>query len=217
MLAKFERLSGSPGAYRAFGLLNTLIDVRPVLPSDPGADPGAAPQDRCARSRSPTAATSPSRSPARNSSSIRTATMRSGPATARRWPATSRSSSPATAMTRRTRLERVLATVLFTDIVDFHRAAPQGSATRAGAGCSTATTRLAKQMVDKHRGILVEDHRRRHPRHLRRTGARGALRARLRDRIEADSGCRCAPGCTPARSSCAATTSAASRCMPRRG
>src|SRR5438270_894218 len=32
-LAKFERLSASPGAYRSFTLLNASIDVRPILPA----------------------------------------------------------------------------------------------------------------------------------------------------------------------------------------
>jgi class 3 adenylate cyclase len=31
--AKFQRLSASPGTYKAYGLLNILIDVRPILPS----------------------------------------------------------------------------------------------------------------------------------------------------------------------------------------
>ena len=31
--AKFERLSASPGAYRSFTLLNASIDVRPILPA----------------------------------------------------------------------------------------------------------------------------------------------------------------------------------------
>jgi class 3 adenylate cyclase len=33
LFAKFQRLSASPGTYKAYLMLNTLIDVRPILPS----------------------------------------------------------------------------------------------------------------------------------------------------------------------------------------
>ena len=42
--AKFERLSASPGAYKAIVLLNLLIDVRAILPT---VDTCASPSNRC--------------------------------------------------------------------------------------------------------------------------------------------------------------------------
>ena len=44
-------------------------------------------------------------------------------------------------------LERILATVMFTDIVEFHRVAPLKWAISNGADCSTATTELRNRQL----------------------------------------------------------------------
>ena len=153
--AKFERLSASPGAYKAIALLNMLIDVRAILPTV----------------RVPTLVLH------RRSDALvpvewgRDLAMQIPDAKFIEYPGSGhaycfgdvegmlgdieefitghRESSSAD-------LERVLATVLFTDIVD---------STRSAAEMGDQTWRrlldthdhLARQMVEKHRGILIKN------------------------------------------------------------
>ena len=111
----------------------------------------------------------------------------------------SRSSSPASG--RAARADRVLATVLFTDIVgSTERAAELGDARWRELLEQPRRARPARaRALPRPRG---QDDGRRFPRHVRRTGARDPLRdARSATRC-GRSGSRCAPGCTPASSSC---------------
>jgi pimeloyl-ACP methyl ester carboxylesterase len=152
--AKLERLSASPGAVRAIALLNAQIDIRPILPTV----------------RVPTLVLhrrTDARVPieiGRNlAASIPNArfieypdgdhAFWSGEAEAllgdiEEFVTGHRDSSS-------TDLERILATVLFTDIVDSTRsAAAMGD--QAWRRSLDSHDRLAKQMVEKHRGILVK-------------------------------------------------------------
>jgi class 3 adenylate cyclase len=152
--AKFERLSASPGAYKAITLLNILIDVRAILPAV----------------RVPTLVLH-----RRNDALI---SIERGRALAAQIPGARcieypgadhvlwvgdvegplgdieefltgqrESSSPD--------LERVLATVLFTDIVDSTRSAAE-LGDHAWRRLLDSHDQLAKQLVEKHRGALVK-------------------------------------------------------------
>jgi pimeloyl-ACP methyl ester carboxylesterase len=154
MLAKFERLSASPGAYRAFGLLNTLIDVRPVLPSirvptlvqhrrTDALVPIAYGRDLAEQIPGAKFIEYPDGDHAFwTGDSEALAGDIEEFITGHRHDATDAA-------------ERVLATVLFTDIVD-----STASAARIGdqgwRRLLDSHDAMAKQMVDKHRGILVK-------------------------------------------------------------
>ena len=110
-------------------------------------------------------------------------------------------------------LDRVLATVLFTDIVDSTRSAAE-MGDQTWRRLLDSHDELAKQMVEKHRGTLIKS-----------TGdgilatfdgpgraVRCALRSR---RPQNKSVCRCARAFTPVRSKSEAGISAASPCTPR--
>ena len=98
-------------------------------------------------------------------------------------------------------LDRVLATVLFTDVVGStqtggragRRSAGSELLERHGATCASAACPLPRQ-----RG---QDHGRRLPGDLRRAGAGGALRAGHLRGGAGPSASRCGPAATPARSS----------------
>ena len=103
--------------------------------------------------------------------------------------ATTTSRSPATAMdemeefltgTRQSRpLDRVLATVMFTDIVGIHGAAPRMPEIDAGGSSSSATTQATRRQLDRYRGQEVKTLGAWLPRHLRWPGPWN--RVRLRD------------------------------------
>ena len=135
--ARLERLAASPGTIADLRADRRVRRARRAA-VDPGADARAAPPRRPVHRASSTRATSPSTSRAPSSSSSRAPTTcsSSGDTDADRS-TRSRSSSPARATAREP--DRVLATVLFTDIVgSTERAAELGD--RAGATCSSATT-----------------------------------------------------------------------------
>ncbi|MGO9358066.1 MAG: adenylate/guanylate cyclase domain-containing protein [Xanthobacteraceae bacterium] len=154
VFAKFERLSASPGTYRSYGMLNTLIDVRPVLSTI------RVPTMVLHRRTDALVAIAHGRELA---AEIPGATFIEYPdgdhafwtgdtetlagdieefITGHRHDAADAN-------------ERVLATVLFTDIVD-----STGSAARLGdqgwRRFLDSHDAMAKQMVDRHRGTLVK-------------------------------------------------------------
>ena len=101
------------------------------------------------------------------------------------------------------RADRVLATVLFTDIVgSTERAAELGDRALARRCSSSTTTARPRASSARFRGREVEDDRRRVPGDLRRPGARDPLRLRDRRRRPGRSASRSAPACTPASASC---------------
>ena len=109
---------------------------------------------------------------------------------------------------RRTPPRRLLATVLFTDIVDSTvRAAAAGD--RQWRAVLDEFDVNVGRLLARHDGILVKIDRRRDPGPLRRTGPGGALRRRHGGDGPRPPAWSCGPACTPARWSCAATTSAA--------
>lgn len=152
--AKFQRLSASPGTYKAFGLLNILIDIRPILPSV----------------RVPTLVLH------RRSDTL--VPIEHGRNLAAQIPAAKfieyeggnhafwtgevdtligdveefvtghRESSSDS-------LERVLATVLFTDIVESTRRATE-LGDQTWRRLLDSHDQLAKQMIEKHRGSLIK-------------------------------------------------------------
>ena len=104
----------------------------------------------------------------------------------------SRSSSPARA--RRREPDRVLATVMFTDIVGSTERAARARRPRAGASCWSATTsscRAPARPLPRH---ARSRRRRRLPRHVRRPGPRDPLRAGDRRRRSASWASRCRAG-----------------------
>ena len=151
---RFVRHGQSPGGARALMNMYRGIDVRDALGSirvptlvmhrrgDLIVRAGAGAAGRGARSR------------ARDTWSWEDRTTCRGPRTPRRCSARSRSSSRAHA--RAPEPDRVLATVLFTDIVDSTRLRRRRSATGAGATCSTATTAWCAASVERHRGRVVK-------------------------------------------------------------
>jgi pimeloyl-ACP methyl ester carboxylesterase len=120
-----------------------------------------------------------------------------------------------TGLRRTVEPSRVLATVLFTDIVgSTERAARVGIG--AGGNCRGCTTSLP---AGWSRSSAVSSSRRPATASWRPStapAARSAARPPLA-RSWAASACRSGRGCTPARSSCATATSAASRSTSRRG
>jgi len=153
--AKLERLSASPGAVRAISLLNAQIDIRPILPAvqvptlvlhrrTDARVPIEAGRDLAARIPNARFIEYPDGDHA----------FWSGNAEAllgdiEEFVTGHRESSS-------TEHERILATVLFTDIVDSTRnAAAMGD--QAWRRSLDSHDQLAKQMIDKHRGILVKN------------------------------------------------------------
>jgi pimeloyl-ACP methyl ester carboxylesterase len=153
--AKFERLSASPGGVRAIALLNAQIDTRPILPS---VQVPTLVLHRRADARVPIEA---GRDLAARIPDARFIEYPGGDHAY--WTGDTevllgdieefitghRDSSS-------TELERVLATVLFTDIVDSTRsAAAMGD--QAWRRSLDSHDQLAKQMLEKHRGVLVKN------------------------------------------------------------
>ena len=153
---KLERLSASPGALKAI-MLAQRPDRRRADPAlGAGADPGAAPPDRPRRCRSALGAQTGGGDPRRplHRISRRRPRLLDRRHRGRCW-ATSRSSSPASARAPRASSSAVLATVLFTDIVDStRRAAELGD--QKWRGVLDSHDQLAKQSVERHRGTLVK-------------------------------------------------------------
>jgi class 3 adenylate cyclase len=153
--AKLERLSASPGAVRAIALLNAQIDIRPVLPA---IQVPTLVLHRRADARVPIQAGRDLAAKIPNARFIEYPdgdhAFWSGDVEAllgdiEEFVTGHRDSSSA-------ELERVLATVLFTDIVDSTRnAAAMGD--QAWRRSLDSHDQLAKQMVEKHRGILVKN------------------------------------------------------------
>jgi pimeloyl-ACP methyl ester carboxylesterase len=153
--AKMERLSASPGALRAIALLNSQIDIRPILPTlqvptlvlhrrTDARVPIKVGRDLAARIPNARFIEYPDGDHA----------FWSGSAEAllgdiEEFVTGHREGSS-------TELERVLATVLFTDIVDSTRcAAAMGD--QAWRRSLDSHDQLAQQMIEKHRGILVKN------------------------------------------------------------
>ena len=145
----------SPGAALALMRMNTYVDVRPVLADDPGPDRRAAPHRTTATRTSRRAATSPRTFPARGSSSCPAPTIRWWTQRPRRDPGRDRGvrdRRPA----RRREPDRVLATVLFTDIVGSTERAARARRPRLGASCSSATTRRCARELERFRGREID-------------------------------------------------------------
>ena len=101
---------------------------------------------------------------------------------------------------RHAEVDRVLATVMFTDIVGSTEHALAARRRALAGRCSTSTTRSSRR-ADALARARGQDDRRRLPRHLRRSGARGSLRRGDRRRGPARSASTCAPACTRASAS----------------
>jgi len=152
---KLERLSASPGALRAISLLNAQIDIRPILPT---VQVPTLVLHRRTDARVPIEAGRNLATQIPNARFIEYPdgdhAFWSGDAEPllgdiEEFVTGHRESSS-------TELERVLATVLFTDIVDSTRsAAAMGD--QAWRRSLDSHDQLAKQIVDKHRGILVKN------------------------------------------------------------
>jgi pimeloyl-ACP methyl ester carboxylesterase len=153
--AKLERLSASPGAVRAIALLNAQIDIRPILPT---IRVPTLVLHRRTDARIPIEIGRNLATQIPNSRFIEYPdgdhAFWSGDAEPllgdiEEFVTGHRDSSSA-------ELERVLATVLFTDIVDSTRsAAAMGD--QAWRRSLDSHDQLAKQMVEKHRGNLVKN------------------------------------------------------------
>ena len=153
--AKLERLSASPGAVRAIGLLNAQIDIRPILPT---VQVPTLVLHRRTDARVPIEVGRNLAAQIPNARFIEYPdgdhAFWSGDSEAllgdiEEFVTGHRDSAS-------TDLERVLATVLFTDIVDSTRsAAAMGD--QAWRRSLDSHDRLAKQMVEKHRGNLVKN------------------------------------------------------------
>ena len=154
LLARFERLSASPGAIKAYSLMNTLIDVRSILPSvrvptlvlhrrTDALIPIELGRDIAAQISDAKFIEYPDGDHAFWTGDVETLT-----GDIEEFVTGHRDRSVDT-------LERVLATVLFTDIVDF---------TRSAAELGDQTWRrlldnhdqIAKQTIEKHRGTLIK-------------------------------------------------------------
>jgi pimeloyl-ACP methyl ester carboxylesterase len=152
---KLERLSASPGALRAISLLNAQIDIRPILPT---VQVPTLVLHRRTDARVPIEAGRNLATQIPNARFIEYPdgdhAFWSGDAEPllgdiEEFVTGHRESSS-------TELERVLATVLFTDIVDSTRsAAAMGD--QAWRRSLDSHDQLAKQIVEKHRGILVKN------------------------------------------------------------
>jgi len=154
LIAKFERLSASPGAIKALSLLNAQIDVRPILPA---VQVPTLVLHRQGDVQVPIEA-------GRNLAAlIPNAKMVEYPGDAHMFFADDveallgdieefvtghRESSSSD-------LERVLATVLFTDIVDSTRSAVE-KGDQTWRRLLDSHDRIARQMVEKHRGNLIK-------------------------------------------------------------
>jgi class 3 adenylate cyclase len=153
--AKLERLSASPGAVRAISLLNAQIDIRPILAAvqvptlvlhrrTDARVPIEAGRDLAARIPNARFIEYPDGDHAFWSGDVDALL-----GDIEEFVTGHRDSSS-------TELERILATVLFTDIVDSTRnAAAMGD--HAWRRSLDSHDQLAKQMIDKHRGILVKN------------------------------------------------------------
>jgi class 3 adenylate cyclase len=153
--AKLERLSASPGAVRAIALLNAQIDIRPILPT---VQVPTLVLHRRADARVPIEA---GRDLAVRIPNAKFIEYPGGDHAY--WPGDTeallgdieefvtghRDSSS-------TELERVLATVLFTDIVDSTRSAAE-KGDQIWRRLLDNHDEMAKQMIEKHRGILVKN------------------------------------------------------------
>jgi class 3 adenylate cyclase len=152
--AKFERLSASPGAYKAFGLLNILIDVRPILANvrvptlvlhrrTDALVPVEYGRDLAARIPDAKYIEYPEGGHAYWTGDVETLA-----GDIEEFITGHREHSS-------DNLERQLATVLFTDIVDSTRsAAKMGDQT--WRRLLDSHDQIAKEAVHKHRGILVK-------------------------------------------------------------
>src|SRR4051812_7684387 len=153
--AKLERLSASPGAVRAIALLNAQIDIRPILPA---VKVPTLVLHRRTDARVPIEIGRELAAQIPNASFIEYPdgdhAFWSGDAEPllgdiEEFVTGHRDGSSA-------ELERILATVLFTDIVDSTRsAAAMGD--QAWRRSLDSHDQMAKQLIDKHRGILVKN------------------------------------------------------------
>jgi pimeloyl-ACP methyl ester carboxylesterase len=152
---KLERLSASPGALRAISLLNAQIDIRPILPS---VQVPTLVLHRRTDARVPIEAGRHLAAQIPNAKFIEYPdgdhAFWSGDAEPllgdiEEFVTGHRDSSS-------TELERILATVLFTDIVDSTRSA-SAMGDQAWRRSLDSHDQLARQMIEKHRGILVKN------------------------------------------------------------
>jgi class 3 adenylate cyclase len=154
MVAKFERLSASPGAIRAYTLMNAQIDIRPVLPSIKVPTlvlhrqgdlqvPIELGRDLANHIRNARFIEYPGQDHVFWSGDTETLL-----GDIQEFITGSRDEA-------QSNLERVLATVLFTDIVDSTR-----NAARVGdqtwRRLLDSHDQLAKQLIEKHRGNLIK-------------------------------------------------------------
>jgi class 3 adenylate cyclase len=154
LVAKFERLSASPGAIRAYSLMNAQIDVRPVLPSI------NVPTLVLHRQGDLQVPIELGRDLAKQ---IRTARLIEYPGQDHVfWSGDTETllgdiEEFITGSRHETQsdLERVLATVLFTDIVDSTRNAAQVG-DQTWRRLLDNHDQLAKQILEKHRGNLIK-------------------------------------------------------------
>jgi class 3 adenylate cyclase/pimeloyl-ACP methyl ester carboxylesterase len=154
LFAKFERLSASPGAVRAVMQMNALIDVRSILPSvrlptlvlhrqNDALVPVAQGRELAVRIPGAKFIGYPGAGHA----------FWYGDVEAMLGDIEEFATGAREASTNE--LERVLATVLFTDIVDSTRSAAE-MGDRTWQRLLDSHDQLAKQMVEKHRGSLIK-------------------------------------------------------------
>ena len=188
--------------------VNTKIDIRPVLSDRPGPDVGAPPNRRAVGQRQLWSATPPRRSPARPWSSCPGPTITRGSRTPTRW--SGQIEEFLTGARRERDDDRVLATVLFTDIVESTEQTSEVG-DEDGASSWTPTTRWSDGSSSGSPETRVKT-----------TGdgflatfdgpARGIRCALAISDGARGLGSPCAPGCIPASWSAVATTSAGSPC-----
>jgi class 3 adenylate cyclase len=154
LLARFERLSASPGAIKAYSLMNTLIDVRSILPSvrvptlvlhrrTDALIPIELGRDIAAQVSGAKFIEYPDGDHAFWTGDVETLT-----GDIEEFVTGHRDGSVDT-------LERVLATVLFTDIVDSTRSAAE-LGDRTWRRLLDNHDQIAKQTIEKHRGTLIK-------------------------------------------------------------
>jgi len=152
--AKLERLSASPGGVKAIALLNAQIDIRPILPT---VQVPTLVLHRRADARVPFEAGRDLASRIPNARFIEypggdhaywTGDTEALLGDIEEFVTGHRDRSS-------TELERVLATVLFTDIVDSTRSAVE-KGDQTWRRLLDSHDQLAKQLIEKHRGILVK-------------------------------------------------------------
>jgi pimeloyl-ACP methyl ester carboxylesterase len=152
---KLERLSASPGALRAISLLNAQIDIRPILPTV------QVPTLVLHRRTDARVTIELGRNLAAQIPNARFIEYPDGDHAFWSGDAEALLGDIEESVTGHrdssfTELERVLATVLFTDIVDSTRsAAAMGD--QAWRRSLDSHDQLAKQMIEKHRGTLVKN------------------------------------------------------------